>query len=212
MGAFGTQMNHNLQNYGVIMLFTLSLPDGNNRVRKMRDIIRILRELARHLGAIMNMSQPAGQEDGGQVNDTDGSTVGVWKLQKSPDPLAGYSEAAAAQMIRWARNRWTRGTDDIEIDDKPNLTRGGDPGCWVDARVWVPYEDAKICATCKEDDSDGHFHCGGEPNGERCGERVEKTDTYVATLCGTFCNGCMSAHARECAVCAAEYELPGRDD
>ncbi len=41
-----------------------------------------------------------------------------------------------------------------------------------------------------------------------CDADVEPGDLYFATPCGTFCRECMeSKHARECGVCASEFDL-----
>lgn len=47
------------------------------------------------------------------------------------------------------------------------------------------------------------------PN-EQCSECdtvVSPADPYYATPCGTFCSQCMEKHAKECGVCAHEFDL-----
>jgi hypothetical protein len=194
------------------MFFTLTISDNTDRVRKFRDIARLLTELGRHIRSVMGRDSDL-EDDGGALHDTDGSVVGDWKMQKTPDRYAGYSKEAAEKIIEWARDRWESGTDDLEIDDEPRLAAGEDPGCWVSARVWVPYEQANICSTCKEDDSDEHAHCNGKAaNGGTCNEKVGLDDTYHGSPCGTFCNECMSTHAKECPICASEFDLNDTDD
>lgn len=42
-----------------------------------------------------------------------------------------------------------------------------------------------------------------------CNHPVTPRNRYFSTFCGTFCRRCMALHARECAVCAEEFGLPG---
>ena len=71
-------------------------------------------------------------------------------------------------------------TDDLEIDDDPNVSLGGDPGAWVHAWVWVSDEDAgiqtededeNICRTCSETYAEGGDGYDGE-----CPSCADKTD------------------------------------
>lgn len=55
------------------------------------------------------------------------------------DRMAGEIEGYAAQ-IEGARDKYTVGTDDIEIDESPILSVADD-GVWVSAWVWLPLED-----------------------------------------------------------------------
>lgn len=47
----------------------------------------------------------------------------------------------AEPYIAAARHMYTAGTDDVEIDDEPAVSPGGDPGVWVAAWVWVSDEE-----------------------------------------------------------------------
>lgn len=49
-------------------------------------------------------------------------------------------------------------------------------------------------------------------NGDDCGVLVEPDDPYYATPCGTYCTGCMDKHAKDCEICAHEFELDGDED
>ncbi len=53
-----------------------------------------------------------------------------------------------AAYIAAGREKWCN--DDLEIDDHPMVSLGGDPGAWVAAWVWVTDEDAGL----EEDDED----------------------------------------------------------
>lgn len=69
--------------------------------------------------------------------------------------VADAQEPATADQIERARNLYAEGSDnDIEIDDGALQSRGGDPGTWVAAWVWVPDED-EVCFGCQEG-----FGCG----------------------------------------------------
>lgn len=58
----------------------------------------------------------------------------------------------------------------------------------------------------EEDDAPSSCECSD------CPEIVRAEDPYFATPCGTFCGGCMLAHARECGICASEFDLPTGDE
>ena len=42
-----------------------------------------------------------------------------------------------------------------------------------------------------------------------CGHPVMQEDPFFATPCGTYCSACMGLHAKECNVCAHEFDLSG---
>jgi hypothetical protein len=56
----------------------------------------------------------------------------------------GKAEAAKAAYIAVARQRYTKSTYDIEIDDVPNVGIVED-GAWVAAWLWVSQEEAGLC-------------------------------------------------------------------
>ena len=64
---------------------------------------------------------------------------------RHPDPISGGKvDAASAAYIAVARQRYTKSTYDIEIDDDPcvGITENGG---WVAAWLWVSQEDAGLC-------------------------------------------------------------------
>lgn len=183
------------------MQFTITLDIGEGRARRYSDIVRILRELARHLLATMGRRHPIDRPDKGEIRDTNGAVVGKWSAGEPSNRLCGLTEVAAEQIVSSTREKWA--SEDLEIDDSPTLSVGDDPGCWVSAWVWVPFSDAEICESCHEDNSDDHRHCSTET----CDTSVSPDDLYSATPCGTFCNECMAEHAKECSICASEFDL-----
>ena len=63
-----------------------------------------------------------------------------------PDaPRSGSKvDAAKAAYITVARQRYTKSTYDIEIDDVPKVGIVED-GAWVAAWLWVSHEEAGLC-------------------------------------------------------------------
>jgi hypothetical protein len=64
---------------------------------------------------------------------------------RHPDPISGGKvDAASAAYIAVARQRYTKSTYDIEIDDDPcvGITENGG---WVAAWLWVSQEEAGLC-------------------------------------------------------------------
>lgn len=57
-----------------------------------------------------------------------------------PEPISDADPIKAAYVAR-ARRQYTASTDDIEIDDHPNVGVA-EGGAWVAAWVWVTQEDA----------------------------------------------------------------------
>lgn len=53
--------------------------------------------------------------------------------------MNGRNEMEDDDLIAIARQKYAMG-DDLEIDDKPVVSRGDD-GAWVQAWVWVPYPE-----------------------------------------------------------------------
>jgi hypothetical protein len=57
-----------------------------------------------------------------------------------------------------------------------------------------------------EDDDPDECECN------YCDATVSRKDQYFATPCGTFCDDCMTEHAKECGVCAHEFDIQGDDE
>lgn len=138
------------------------------------------------------------------------------RLQLRPEP-----DEKARAYIAAAREQWA--TDELEIDDNPAISRGGDDdGVWVAARVWISDVDAGICRKCGQPGADGDDSwdgmcppCADKESVEcqECEAKVDPDDPYFATPCGTFCGNCMkNKHAKECGVCAGEFDLKGASD
>ena len=73
---------------------------------------------------------------------------------RHPAPISGCKvDAARAAYITVARQRYTKSTYDIEIDDDPSVGITENGG-WVAAWLWVSQEEAGLCeeeaASCCE--------------------------------------------------------------
>ncbi|QNG62646.1 hypothetical protein B1VFA_014 [Rhizobium phage B1VFA] len=110
-------------------------------------------------------------------------------LSKCQDYLIAGAEELAARIeeqqqvapndvlyISAARDHWA--SDDLEIDDDPRVSAGGDPGAWVHAWVWVrddeagiPDEDENTCRECGEEYADG-----GDGYNGRCPDCADKAE------------------------------------
>jgi hypothetical protein len=62
--------------------------------------------------------------------------------------LDACKDLATPDEIERAKDLYEKGSDAIEIDDVAMTSRGGDPGIWVGAWVWVPDKD-DVCFGCQ---------------------------------------------------------------
>ncbi|QWY83077.1 hypothetical protein [Rhizobium phage RHph_X66] len=111
-------------------------------------------------------------------------------LSKCQDHLIAGAEELAAKIeeqqqvapsdalyISAAREHWA--SDDLEIDDDPRVSAGGDPGAWVHAWVWVRDDEAGVpdpddedkCRDCGEEYADG-----GDGYNGRCPDCADKAE------------------------------------
>ena len=63
----------------------------------------------------------------------------------STNPMPSQRGGIAAAYISRARQLYIDSTDDIEIDDSPDVSDAG-YGAWVAAWVWVDREEVDPCA------------------------------------------------------------------
>lgn len=97
----------------------------------------------------------------------------------------------------------------IVVVDFDNLTDGEGFNNDEAEQILDTAREGLDCYPTEEPDKTLTYEC----NGEKCGAKVYPEDPYYATPCGTFCSDCMHDHAKECEICASEFEIePDEED
>jgi hypothetical protein len=71
-----------------------------------------------------------------------------------PDPAEPWQDRSAA--VQYARSRWSREEDEIEVDDDAAISvarDGTDSGIWVQAWLWVSQQDLESALTAEVHES-----------------------------------------------------------